>query len=470
MSQVNAPKHDAHFPPQYYPPYPYRPDDEISLIDLGKILYKRIHVFIVTFVICVLASLIVAQVKPTLYHFQTVIEMGVYPDAENQMVPIESETALVSRVESASISSARRTVSQDQSVTIDQLPNVSVDVAESSGILVLSSQIKNEPQAILLATALHQEIVAHLLDAHSTKAQTERTAREIKRKSIENNLLALDARAKLDTQIAQLNVAKSAAASRLEQLSNDELRKIEVQRLQRSLSSSERELQSLRERETNLRAQIERQPEKESLLKRQLERAESDLSELRQSRQRVINTSASGATQLSQTLLLIDSQINSALNNVRDLENALHIRLPQENSELRSALVDLISVIGIQESRVAEVRQNLREYEITRELQINQAQSEIDRIDAEFKQLINEHEMSQLQLQAQLDGLNHQINRIENSQVVVEPGLTISTGNKSTSLLLALGALLGLMLGVMAAFMAEFIFRLKESLVEGDRL
>ena len=457
---------DAQFNPQSYHNYPYKNDEEINLIDLGKVFYKHAKFFFIVLAISILLALVVFKITPIEYHFQTVVEIGVYIDEEGKIMPIENDSSLISRVKSVSIPYAQRIVSQKQSITIDQLPSISVSLEENTGILMLTSNIKNEPKSILLTKELHQNIVNHLIDEHAIKIHTERTAREIRRKSIDTNILAMSEQAKLDTQIAHLNFTKNSASFKLENLTNDELQEIEVLRLQRNLSSSERELDSLHERESNLQSQIDRQAEKEHLLFQQLERAESDLTELRKSRQRVISSTTAGATQLSQTLLLIDSQINSALNNIRDLENALHLKLPQENLELRSNLVDLISLIGIQENRVSEARQSLREYEITRELQIKLSQSEIDRINAELNQLINEHKINKLQLETQLESVNHEISRIQNSRVVIEPDLHALDSNKSISFFLAIGAVLGVMLGIMSVLIVEFVFRIKESLIK----
>ncbi|MFN3882481.1 MAG: hypothetical protein ACK4L8_13755 [Nitrincola lacisaponensis] len=466
MSQTDPSRPDAQFPPHYYPPYPYRQDDEISLLDLGKVIYKRKRVLLLIWLLCVGAAFIYVLFKPSHYVFQSVVETGNYPNAEGDLLPVEPENSLLSRVRSSSIPSALRTLSQETGKPIDHFPDVKVDLAENSGMLVLSSQVKADPAEQQLAHQLHQQIINNLLSAHHQLLQTHRDQRDMTLRNLQSDLLALESRAQLDTKLAQLNVAKSGALARLEQLSNDELRQIEVQRLQRSLSSAQRELQSLQEREVNLREQIARQPEKESLLLKQLERAEADLSELRQSRQRVINSGASGAAQLSQSLLLIDSQINSALNSVRELENNLYLKLPEENAELRRYHVDLLGDIGIQESRVAEARQALREFEISRELMVQQAQADVDRLEAELNQLVREHETGLRQLQAGLDSVTHQMGRIQNSRIVVEPGLDKAARGTSSIMILVLSTLLGGMLGVMAAFIAEFLARLKSSMTE----
>jgi len=464
MSKTDTSRQDAQFPPQYYPAYPYPSDDEVSLLDLGKVLYRRIRLVIATTLFCILFASVFLLVTPSNYTFQTVVEIGTYPDAEGQLQLIEPESALISRVRSSSLPSALRTLSQQVGLSIDYLPEV--ELTENSGMLVLSSQIRSDQQTQERAGQLHQLTVDNLLNVHQSMMKTQQEEYEIARRTLQLDLESLESRAQLNTQLAILHVSKSVADAKLEQLTNDELRLVELRRLERNLSSAQSVLQSLLEQELNLRELISRQPDKERLLLRQMERAEGDLNELRTSRQQVVNTWGTGEPQLSQTLLLIDSQINNALKVVRDLENSLYLKLPEESDELRRSLVELVSEIGVQERRVAEAQQALKEFEISRDLMVQQAQSELDRIEAESKQLLQGHDTSVSKVLTKLDSVNNQMNRLNNSRVVVEPGLDRQSRGLSSSMIIVLAALLGLILGLIVAFATEFGVRLKDSIAQ----
>lgn len=465
MNNTGNVTQDANFPPPHYPPYPYRSgEDEISLLDLGKVLYQQRRVLLVTLVACLLLGLLYAMLKPSLYEFRSVIEVGVYPDSEGEVEPIESFSSVLSRVTSTSIPAAARTVSQETPTAVQSLPEIKANIAENSRMLVLTSNVSSDPEAQSQASALHQAVIDSLTASHQQLIETRLQELEILKRSLDLDLAEMQSRSLLETELADLNVAKSKVLTELERLSNDELRQMEVQHLQRNLSRAQRELQSIQEQEANLRERIERQSEKQSLLLKQLTRAEADLEAFRRSRQSVLDTGLIGSTQLSQSLLMIDSQINTALNSVRNLENALYLGIPEENAEYRRNMVNLLSDIGIQESIVDEAQKALREFEISRELSIRQVQAEADRLETEINLLEHNHASGLQRYQYQIASVDNQLQQISNSRTVIEPGVGQEIRGQGPVLVLIMSGLMGLVLGVMAAFLAEFIARLRQSM------
>ncbi|WP_417586067.1 hypothetical protein [Nitrincola sp.] len=465
MNKTGDVTQDANFPPQYYPPYIYRgADDEISLLDLGKVLYRRGRVFLATLLACLILASVYILLKPSLYEFRSVIEVGVYSDSDGGVESIESFSSVLSRVNSSSIPAAIQRVSQEMQVPVSSLPGVTASITENSRMLVLTSSITNDAEHQTQASAVHQAVIDSLIASHLELIDTRLQELDILKRSLDLDLNEMKSRSLLETKLADLNVAKSRVLTDLERLSNNELRQIEVQRLQRNLSSAQRELQSMLEQETNLRERIGRQSEKEQLLLKQLTRAEADLDALRSSRQNVIDVGLTGSTQLSQSLLMIDSQINTALNSVRSLENSLYLGLPDENAEYRRSLVNLVSDIGIQESLVDEAQKALREFEISRDLSIQQVQAEADRLETEINLLEQSHESGLQRYQFQIASVDNKVHQISNSRAVIEPSVGQKAHSQSPGLILFLGGLLGLMLGTVTAFFAEFIARLRQSM------
>ncbi len=235
MSNTGNVSQDANFPPQYYPLYIYRgADDEISLLDLGKVLYQQRRVFLVTLVACLLLGLLYVLLKPSLYEFRSVIEVGVYPDSEGEVEPIESFSSVLSRVTSTSIPAAARTVSQENPTAVQSLPEIKANIAENSRMLVLTSNVSSDPEAQSQASALHQAVIDSLSASHQQLIETRLQELEILKRSLDLDLAEMQSRSLLETELADLNVAKSKVLTELERLSNDELRQMEVQHLQRN--------------------------------------------------------------------------------------------------------------------------------------------------------------------------------------------------------------------------------------------
>ncbi|MBE0508734.1 MAG: hypothetical protein IBX50_18780, partial [Marinospirillum sp.] len=468
MDQTNQPAltdsqqhRDAQFPRQY--------DDEISLIDLGKVLYKRFWVMVFVGTVCVVAALAFALIQKPSYTFRSVLEVGSIPAVteEGEERPIENSESLLARVVNSSIPRAMQAYTLQATSGMDEaaaataqiiLPKIMADTPNNSRLLVLSNSLTNDFKEIERAEIVHELILNDVLETHVERVKTLHEGLAIQKRNLESQLRQLKGRTSLETQLAGLRVKKSQVDAKVEKLTNDELRQLVLQRLERDLTAAERQMQSLREQETNLRDRMKRQTEeKEQLLNRQLSRAQTDLQTLQQSRQNVIGQGQSA--QLAQSLLLIDSQINSAQGSVRTLENNLYLDLPEETANMRREMVELLGSIRLQESLVAEARQAVREFKITRALAVQEATAEVQQVTTEIDRLEAEYQNQLEQLQNRIADVNNRMEQIQESRIQMRPQRDSQPESNRKMLILALGVVLGGILGIMAAFFAEFAAR-----------
>lgn len=458
---------DAQFPRQY--------DDEISLIDLGKVLYKRFWVIVLVGAVCTAAALAYAMMQKPAYTFRSVLEVGVMPATtpEGEERPIENSESLLARVTNSSIPRAMQAYTLQQTSKLSEeeaataqisLPQIDAKTPENSRLLVLTNTLLNDFEEIERAEEVHQLILDDVLRIHTDRIKTLYEGLAIEKRNLSAQLRQLQGRTALETQLAGLRVKKSQADAKVEKLTNDELRALVLQRLERDLTAAERQMQSLREQETNLRERMKRQTEKEQLLNRQLSRAQADLQTLQQSRQNVIGQGQSA--QLAQSLLLIDSQINSAQGSVRNLENSLYLALPEETANMRREMVELLGSIRLQESLVAEAQQAVREFEITRALAVQEATAEVQQVTTEIERLEAEYENQIEQLENEIADVNNRMEQIQESRIQMLPQRDSQPESNRKMLILALGVVLGGILGIMAAFFAEFAARVRQSLKE----
>ncbi|WP_445397432.1 hypothetical protein [Zobellella sp. An-6] len=165
MNKQQLPQ-DAQFS-QPYPPYQYR-DDEISLIDLAKILVRRRNWMFATFIAVFSASLLVAWLKRpqpvdnSKVAFTTLFAVGY----KTPTVFIEPLSSIKTQLESAFIPVASEGKPFSARVEIENRRNVSEDGNNIVKLITLASLDQKEQVA-----AYHNAITEPLLARHNQLAE-----------------------------------------------------------------------------------------------------------------------------------------------------------------------------------------------------------------------------------------------------------------------------------------------------------
>ena len=173
MNQPKQSSQDAQFPQPPYPYYPYHADDEISLVDLAKILVRRKLVFFITWALVILLSVgyvIYSKPKPLppstndLVDFTTSIAIGY----KTPTVFIEPMSAIQTLIQDAYLPSIQheKGINLDIQVNFQERRTISED---SSNILQLITRAakENQPQV----EVLHQAITEQLIERHQMIAK-----------------------------------------------------------------------------------------------------------------------------------------------------------------------------------------------------------------------------------------------------------------------------------------------------------
>ncbi|MHA6964804.1 GNVR domain-containing protein [Zobellella denitrificans] len=152
MNKQQLPQ-DAQFSSPY-PPYHYR-DDEISLIDLAKVMVKRWRLMAITFVVIMGAVLTYALLTPHKYEYTTVYNIAEL-DAETLLEPA---SGLVTKTNSIYLPEQVRSIQQQHG--LERLPfKVNVSNPKDTRLIFLSSQAQESDGE--LVAELHQGIVGAL--------------------------------------------------------------------------------------------------------------------------------------------------------------------------------------------------------------------------------------------------------------------------------------------------------------------
>ena len=168
MNQPKQPNQDAQFPQHPYPYYPYHADDEVSLVDLAKILVRRKYVFFVTWALVILLSIaymFYSKPKPSttsskdLVAFTTSIAIGY----KTHTVFIEPMSAIQTLIQDAYLPSIQSEKGINLNIQVNYQTRRTIS-EDSSNILQLVTRASIESQAQV--EVLHREVAAQLVERH----------------------------------------------------------------------------------------------------------------------------------------------------------------------------------------------------------------------------------------------------------------------------------------------------------------
>lgn len=161
----SLPAQDAHFQPVYAMP-PHYADDEISLVDLAKILIRRKVTMLLTFAFIVITAAFFAWQKSTSVRnavtvnksaYQTLIAVG-YKDSRTFIEPLESVKA---QLEVAFIPSAEQSISFNGVTTVNYRER-------DSNLVSLTTVINNSATSQDQVAAFHKKALEPLLLRHDS--------------------------------------------------------------------------------------------------------------------------------------------------------------------------------------------------------------------------------------------------------------------------------------------------------------
>ena len=296
---VNPPTGEQPLAPYYY-------EDEVSLLDLWRVLHRRRRLVALVTALTLLAGLAFLWLPPR-YDYTTTIEIGTRITG-TKVELVESPETVLAKVQESYIPLARQELRRRNGA--HGLPEIRARVPKGSQLVVLSSRGPLEAEE--LHTSLQQAVVDKLKADHARILGVLRKETEIQK------------------QRAQAQVAALA----------DEI--------------------------ALLQARKKRLEEKARLLDGRIAALRTQLERLRQDRRRA----AAGPTdaERAMTLLLLDSQIQKQEDLLAQLREARRIGLAEEADSLEKALADKAREQAAQKDLVAKLDLQLANLRETRAL------------------------------------------------------------------------------------------------------
>lgn len=328
-------------------------EDEISLIDLWGVLLRRKAVLGAVVALCLAAAVAVAVLKSDKYIYATTLEIGAVLEDEKQVF-IDTPDTVLSKIKEGYIPAVLNEYAKTAN-DADEI-EISVRVPKNSTLVVMESKGKETQGDVI--KILERQVIERVLQDHG------RIIDVTKRNIV--------------TQVDKLMRHNDGLKDQQKVLINDKERiKVISELVERQLAGVKAMADDAAANRKSVRSNI-------------------------------------GDETRAMTLLMIDNEINQHRERVAELEERLHVALPDEKDNLEKALAD-----------------NLR---------------------------------AQANNQADIEKLNLTLKNIRETRAIIEPTQSLKPTGVSKPLIVVLGAVLGLFLGIFAAFFAEFLAKAREQL------
>ncbi|WP_156831288.1 Wzz/FepE/Etk N-terminal domain-containing protein [Arhodomonas aquaeolei] len=440
-------------------------DDEISLLDLALVLYRRRWVMVVIFLAAVAMAATYAFVRTPAYTYTTVLEIGSYlrsgPGGERVRVPVQPAATVRSRIKRAIIPAV---VADQQPEGKDQgLPRVTLDKAASGDdaaapVFVLHSEAPASESSQV--HALQQAVADRLLADHRQRLETIRTRETLSVDRAKAKLAHLRSpttrRARLQPREQALADAARAIVKRARDYRTERLRR------EHAIKNAELKQQALNDKHRLLLARRSRLDEREKLTREQLGTARATLKRLSDNRMKAAGETVSSSSAM--VMLTIDSQIARMRSRVDDLETRLRVGLPDRRDELANALEENARARTRAANTLADLKRKHEQAAAEYQRQLANLCEAMDKVQTAF--------LSERQAyQEAIADARRAVRAARNEAATVVPTKSEFVALRSASavgpggaVILALGGVLGGMLSLFGAFVAEFVGRARRYL------
>jgi hypothetical protein len=378
----------------------YHHEDEVSLIDLWRVLSKRKKlIWGITFSLIIL-GIVAALVIPKKYEYKSILQIGMIKDK-----PIEDVETAKSKLQNSFLPMVL--VQYHNENPEEPIPNFNVSVPKNSQVVMLSSKAPESKGQQYIE--LQNKIAALLAKDHSVSFE-----------KYENEILH-------KLKVVELEVAA---------LKDERLIKMDRQTIERKVKSKENDISKINDDISLTMEKIKGIDRLEMLKTKQLSKANGQISEFRQV-QIQLATGTGTESQKILTRSMVDSEIHRLLNKEAELEQYLSVNLRQEREALHKKQDELIRTKNLQKSELENIK------------------AELMKFDFELEQKIEKKNL-------QLASLQLQLRNSQPTKMIVPPQRSAKPVGPGRKVIVALSGILGLMLGIFVAFFAEFLNKVKE--------
>lgn len=436
-------------------------DDEISLIDLWLILYKRKHVIAAIILCAGIAGIAWAWLSPATFEYATTVEIGTtVKDMESgELQPVEAPDGLVAKLRHGYIPRALSKHAEQH----QQGPNrykVDVSVPAKSDIVILKST--GSEQLLPTYNTIHQSIVDSVRQDHDRILDSKRRQlkAEIEQTNIE--LQKLKNPASLAEGQGELEAKLEDMKSKLAELEDPRIKAVPRKELELQLEEARNQLAQFKDKQKLLEAKRRRLADTDELLKGQIADLEAHLdSSQRRNAQAIqgINDEAQ-----AMTLMMLDSEQQNNRNLLSELKERRQVELAAQRDELSLEIDDVRRAQTAQAHKVAEIEARLENLDADNEQQQQYYREQIRVLQKELNNLQVEQQAKVAAKRQEISSLETQLDNLRTTRAIATPEQTAAAQGPGNALIVVLAVVVGTLIAVFAAFLMEFMSKARDTM------
>ena len=430
----------------------YYPEDEISLVDLWRILVARRWVIAVIMLIFVAAGIGYVSIKPDIYRYGVTLEIGNVPRDQSlnaPLVEIEAPDAILARLSEAFIPDSLRSL--HESGGLQDAPEVTARIPRNSRTVVIEATgtaSQGPVRQSILGDVANSLVVDH---QRRIRPEIERAETHVERERLQLAQL-------MDERFFAINRRTYESAIQMAELvlqSLEEEAKVISAEMEGEISAAQARLVDLREQEELIKERIERLNVSEKLVNDQIDEIRDLNRNALENRVRAVEQVQDPANAM--TLLMIDSEIQQNRNRLANLEERLMVELPNQRNELlirleenrRSQITEGLRVDALKARLDQQQADNRRQQEL-QATELGSSKFQLERFEIEWER----DRANQLQVVRELEA---RLEGIRETQIIAGPSRHLRAEGPGKAVILALSMVLGLMFGVFMAFFTQFL-------------
>lgn len=445
--------------PQTLPEQFGQPNDEIDLVDLWLIIYRRKWLLLAVVALFLLSGLVYSVIKPVIYTYSASLQVGALANLENndhRFSAIEDPEFVVSRLNESIIPFTLHNYQSEYPEM--KLPDIKARIPKKSGLVVIETKGPENNAVVyieLINRVAERVVVEHrpLMTLMQSIYLSEMKQAEIRQAELEDP-------STLASQIKAIEVDLVAARLKLEELNDAKLIKVARQQLETERQLHINKLSMLDDDLNQKKAEIARLDQVDRLLRKQVSELNASIETSLANRS--ASVSGVGDEASAMTLLLLDNQIQTNRDQLSRLEERLYIKQPALRDELNTQLNSIRLNREVEQKNIENVSDKLLKLDIDLSNQRRQHSSRIE----ELEQKINKLNLdSRLALENQLsvvDNTRSRLDSLKSTRLVFEPIRSLEPSGISSKMIVALALMMGLFLGVFLVFGLEFKARVRE--------
>ena len=444
------------------------PPQEIDLVDLIAVLWRRKGIVIAVSALVVVAGMFLFM-PTSKYSVSTMLKIGEITQTVNGnivlqkiMSPIESKQV----VEKAYLPEAIESITQGDDALFMALSKSIIinDAAKedsTSSLLSIDCSVSEEnvENMITILNSVTNRLLT--LQNKTHKTHQDQVQNRIIAKQLDLNILT-DSRS-VEAEKLSLSGDRFSNEQKLEKVKDEELLKQEELALTKRVYAAEKNLNSANRSLTRENAALKRHEELIPVLEERVKTLEAELSSVEKSRASLykqLRGDGSSSTLLTEALLAIDDRDSRYRSQIDTLNQRLTIEFPQARVAIETRLDSLGEQIMLAEQGIAIAKQALTVFRIQKEYDTTALETSSGNINTRFDAFDASHEAAKLRLEADIVTLELSLAQSTSSEMIAQS--TIAPLPKRSLKLVGIGSLfVGAMLGCFAAFFLELLAQAK---------